>query len=613
MCGLVAISQLGGNVPPHAFQTAMACIAHRGPDGEGQVFRRNGRLSMGHRRLALFAPGRAGDQPMVAPWGDTIIFNGSLYNYPEVRAELQGLGYPFHSDSDTEVLLAAWHAWGEQALGRFNGTWAFVLHEASSDRLIISRDRLGVRPLYACCAPDRLVLASEVRAVVAAAELPVSINREMAFDFLSLGLTDHHHKTLIDGVVQVPAGALWIQQADGHVEHRQYHHWPDVEPDLTAGQVAARLPALLRQATALRLRAHVPVAAQLSGGVDSGSVAWALGQHDFNGGSTFLGLFGYGYQAGGEAFDEIPRARTTWQKVAPHVPFHEIRVDPTPTMDDLESFLWAQELPVGTPSPLAGLRLYRAMRRAGATVALAGDGSDELFAGYTRRYLPVLLRDALRGGDWRRAKALWGNDELTSAGALARLAWSLPHTMLHLLMDRRPHMMALQDDFRNDLRPRLRSLADHQRQPLSMMRLSDVQGGLLGQVLRYADRNAMAAGMESRSPFLDHRIAELAMRLPMSEKVGPRGGKQPVRLAMASLLPPEVIEGPKNRGLGHAEQFRIGALPLSDVLTDLPRGADEFINAPRLADALRRAPADPRLWWPVCFLLWLRQVEQHWP
>ncbi|WP_052588847.1 asparagine synthase (glutamine-hydrolyzing) [Magnetospirillum gryphiswaldense] len=598
---------------PHRLDLAMACVAHRGPDGEGRVSRRHGRLIMGHRRLSIFDPGAGGHQPMLGPSGDCLVFNGCIYNYLELRSELIALGHGFRTGSDTEVVLAAWREWGEAAFSRFNGTWALALHDAASDRLVISRDRLGVRPLYMFRQPGRMILASEIRAVVAASGQPVRVDAVQAFDFLSLGLSDHQDRTMVDGITQVPAGALWVEDSQGALTRRRYHDWPEPLPAPEAAQAIKHLPRLLTSATGLRLRAHVPVAAQLSGGMDSGAVAWAIGSQAQSMTAPFLGFFSYGYDRGGEEYNEIQAARQTRDHVAAAASFHEVRVDPTPSLDDIEAFLAAQEVPVSTPSPVAGLRLYRAMRKAGAVVALTGDGSDELFAGYTRRYLPVAWRDAVRSGALAEGWDYWSSPELHWRDGLARLVWSLPFPALSALMARRTHMAVLTDDFRLSHDDRLRDLAVRQSLPLAELGRVDAQGGALSQILRYADRNAMAVGMESRSPFLDYRVAELAMRLPMTLKVSGRGGKLPLRDAMAPFLPPRVIGGAKNRGLGHAEQFRVGSLDLGDLLAEPPKAASEMINAGRLARALRQHPSDPRLWWPVCFLLWLRQVERQWP
>lgn len=613
MCGIVVASMKNSLVEAHRVDLAMGCVAHRGPDGEGRVSLRGGRLVMGHRRLSIFDPGPNGHQPMLGAGGDCLVFNGCIYNYPELRTELITLGHDFRTDSDTEVILAAWREWGEAAFARFNGTWALALHDAASDRLVISRDRLGVRPLYMFRRPGQMILASEIRAVVAARGQPVQVDTVQAFDFLCLGLSDHEDRTMVDGIVQVPAGALWVEDGQGALSRRRYHEWPEPLPEAEAAETIKHLPNLLTSATSLRLRAHVPVAAQLSGGMDSGAVAWAIGSQTEAMTAPFLGFFSYGYDGGGAEFDEIDAARQTRDHVAAGAGFHEVLVDPTPSRADIEAFLTAQEVPVSTPSPVAGLRLYRAMRQAGAIVALTGDGSDELFAGYTRRYLPVAWRDAVRSGAFGPGWDYWSSPELRWRDGVARLSWSLPFPVLAAMMARRTHMAVLRDDFRRAHDDRLRDLAVRQNLPLAELGRVDAQGGALAQILRYGDRNAMAVGMESRSPFLDYRVAELAMRLPMTLKVSGRGGKLPLRDAMAPFLPARVIAGAKNRGLGHAEQFRVGGLDLADLLAEPPKAAADIIDTARLSAALRRYPNNPRLWWPVCFLLWLRQVERQWP
>lgn len=612
MCGIIVIAATGRPVQPACMDRALARLAHRGPDGQGLAWRWDGRLGLGHRRLTIFGPGPAGDQPMESPRGDLLVFNGSLYNYVELRAQLAGLGHVFRTDSDTEVILAAWAEWGQGAFARFNGTWALVLHDHDSDRLVVSRDRLGVRPLYWCRHDGATVFASEVRAVVAATGMTVRVDPDLAFDFLALGQSDHLERTMVEGVAAVPAGALWVLDRQGRLETSRYHTWPAADPALDAETAARALPDLLLDATRLRLRAHVPVAAQLSGGLDSGAAAWAVGRLAARAEAPFLGFFAYGYDGSAAEFDEIGAAIATRDHVAPDLPLHQVRVAPTPTMDDLGAFLRAQELPVSTPSPLAGLRLYRAMRQAGAVVALTGDGSDELFAGYTRRYLPVAWRDALLAGQWGAAWRWWRSPHLGWRAAAARLAWSLPRPLFRAMMARRPHMAVLAGDFAGDHGGRLDELIRLQTLSLDQLGPRDAQGGQLSQILRYADRNAMACGMESRSPFLDWRVADLAMRLPMAAKVTPLGGKMVLRQAMRPHLPARVHGGAKNRGLGHAEQFRVAALPLAGLLAEPPAAARDFVDVPRLAQALRRHPGDPLLWWAVCLLLWLREVEDTW-
>ncbi len=614
MCGILALISRSRPVEPLRVQAALARMAHRGPDGTGWISRWDGRLALGHLRLAIFDTGPDGAQPMIHPaTGDAIVFNGSIYNFRELRAELEDAGHVFLTRTDTEVVLAAWRHWGAGAFERLNGTWALALHDVASDSLVISRDRLGVKPLYLLDNPDGMTFASEARAVLRAAGHRARINERAAFDFLTLGLSDHRGQTMLDGVVEVPPGALWRLARGGAVARGAFHAWPSVDESLTGDDVAGVLPDLLLDATALRLRSDVPVAAQLSGGMDSGTVAWAIGRWHRSITAPFVGFFTYGYHAGSAGeLDETADAAETHRFVAEDTPLTFLRVDPTPSRPDLETFIDAQELPVNTPSPIAGMRLYAAMRAAGAKVVLTGDGGDEMFGGYTRRYVPVAIRDALSARHFGRAVGLARLPDASMGDVIARMAWEMPSPVLRAVFRRRLHVGVMRGDFWDDGRDRLDDLIDIQRTRLGEIGALDVTRTILPQILRFADRNSMHSGVESRSPFLDHRIADLAMRLPMAAKVGREGGKLPLRRAMASRLPPRVIRGAKCRGLGHAEQCQIGALSFSHLFRHPPESTRPFVDAAKLEDAIRRHPKDMRLWWPLCLLMWADRMESHW-
>jgi len=612
MCGLVALARWPGMADPRRLDAALAHLAHRGPDAKGQSSHWGGRLLLGHRRLSIFDTGPQAHQPMVDPQtGDSLIFNGAIYNYPELREELQRLGAHFRTGSDTEVILAAWRHWKHDAFRRFNGMWALVLHDVASDCLYVSRDRLGVKPLYCFKSATTLAIASEIKAVLAASAAPVSIDPAAALDFLMLGLVDHRPSSLFEGVVEVPPGSLWCVQPDGFIERKRFHDWPEINPELGLSDVTEALPALLENAVSLRLRSDVPLAAQLSGGMDSGSIAWAVGrQRDALG--QFLGFFSYGYKdSAGLLHDETAAARLTQEHVAQGLPLRIVTAPAVPTLEELQKLISTQQLPVATPSILAGWRLFRAMGEAGAKVVLTGDGSDELFAGYTKRYLPLALRQSLGDLDIRKALSLFGGGHLQAGPAARRLAWSLPWPLLLPMLRRQPHVQTIASDFLAEMDFALRDLVTLQRQPLNVQGPDDIRRILLPQILRYGDRNAMAWGIESRSPFLDYRIAELAMALSTSSKLGASGGKLPLRHAMAARLPDSVVRGQKNRGLGNAEQFQVGKIDMATLLNEPPAGSERFVDITRLREQLRRHPHDLRLWWPVCLLIWMRWMQEE--
>lgn len=608
MCGLLAVLHRRHPVEIERADTALRRLAHRGPDGSGWAEAWDGRLRLGHRRLAILDPGAGGAQPMRdGDTGSVLVFNGAIYNFLELRDELRALGYGFHGDSDTEVILAAWRQWGEAAFPRFNGMWALVLLDGPSDTLVVCRDRLGVKPLYHVDDGSALVFASEAGAALAAVGLPPRPDRLSVFDYLVSGRTDHSGRTFFEGVVEVPPGALWRLGRDGRVQRRRWHDWPDGGGPPPGD---ADLRALVQDATRLRLRADVPTMALLSGGLDSSIIAWAAAQVQ-EPRSRFAGFLSYGYHGGGP-HDETAQAARVAAAVAPGLPHRSLRVDPRPGLDDLDTLLRVQEQPVSTPSALAGLRLYRALAADGIKVALTGEGADELFAGYTRRYASLMVRQDLRQGRLAAALRLLRSPHASLGLVRNRLVWDLPLPLLgHLLRRHRVNVAVMAEPFWRDMAFRLPDwLAEHRR-PLAEVLRDDVGRSLLPMVLRYGDRNGMAAGIEVRAPFLDVRLVELAMRLVPAAKLSAAGGKLPLRRAFAGQLPPEVIAAPKLRGLGMAEQFQVGHLDLRDLLAAPPAAAAGYLDLPRLRRALARRPDDPLLWWPVCLLLWLARLERE--
>lgn len=601
MCGILAVLDRRKPMADAPLRAALTSMAHRGPDGEGMQFVWEQRLFLGHRRLGIFDPGAGGHQPMQDPaTGNWLIFNGALYNYLELRAELEALGHRFQSQSDTEVLLLAWRQWGTAALPRFNGMWAIVLFDAQADRLYISRDRLGVKPLYWADTGDRLAFGSECRAVAQAAALPLTPDPQMVHDFLLLGLSDHRPNSFFKGILCVPPGSLWSINRDGHIDQARFHDWR------TTPAPVMPLRELLADATALRLRADVPSALLLSGGLDSAIVAWAAQQASADKPDQIIA---YGY-AGGGPHDETERARQTAAALGLGDRLTEIRVAPTPPRPALTQMIARQQQPVNTPSVIAAFRLYQHLRGQGLTVALTGEGSDELFGGYTRRYLPLMLRDALRRGRLGTAWHLARSGHCSPGIFAGRLAWDLPAVALRrILRWQRPHIRCVSPGFWQQSQPWFDDLVAGQRRSLAEQLQEDPLRGVLPYALRFADANGMAWGVEVRSPFLDWRVAAAALALDPSEKLSVRGGKQILRRTFADVLPAAVTETPKTHGLGMAEQFTVGAMDLTDLFTDPPAHAAEFLDLPRLQTEIAAHPTDLKLWWPVCLLLWLRWLE----
>lgn len=603
MCGILALLDRLGPVDEATAQSALDRMAHRGPDGAGNRIEWENHLFLGHRRLGIFDPGLGGHQPMLDPeTGSWLIFNGALYNYLELRAELEALGHRFTFASDTEVLLIAWRQWGVEALPRFNGMWAFVLFDAKADKLYISRDRLGVKPLYWADTGSKIVFASDCTAVARAAGITLEPDPLMVHDFLTLGLTDHRPNSFFKGILCLPPGSLWSISRNGSIARGRFHDWH------TTPAPTMPLKDLLLDAAALRLRADVPGGLLLSGGLDSAITAWAAKQAVT---SKLERILVYGYQGGGP-HDETERARLTAEALGLTDRLEEICVDPTPPASLLEDVIARQQQPFNTPSIVASFRLYREMRAQGLTVALTGEGADELFGGYTSRYIPLMLRDTLRKGHLKAAWRLLRSPHCSRRALVSRLIWEAPVALVRRAMRvLRPHVRSLAPAFWRLSKSWFPDLATRQRLSLADQLQSDPVTNLLPQALRFADANGMAWGVEVRSPFLDWRVVAAALALDPDEKLSTAGGKQILRKLFAKDLPPAIIEARKTHGLGMAEQFSVGAIDLADLFARPPARAAEFLDIPRLGAEVKARPNDPTLWWPVCLLLWLRWLESE--
>ncbi|HEX2137904.1 MAG TPA: asparagine synthase (glutamine-hydrolyzing) [Microvirga sp.] len=619
MCGILAVQVFEGSAPWELALKALDSLRHRGPDdagllGVGQDGRRvaigePARIILGHRRLSILDLSSAGHQPMVCrTTGNTLVFNGEIYNFLELRQQLQAEGASFRSDSDTEVILEAWRLWGEAAFARFNGMWAMVLYDAQSGDLVISRDRLGVKPLYFACDAASATFASEIRAVRIANRVEFRVNDGIAFDFLVGGMVDHEEETFFKGVVSIPAGALWRLRRSGNMVRRSYHSWP--EPGEVAAADAGRLRDLIESAVALRLRSDAPTVSLLSGGLDS-SIVTAIAARCGNLPRTrFEGAFTYGYRGDDAArFDETAQAERTLRSVAPDLRHTVVRVDPVPDSDTLRQVVAIQEQPFSTPSLIAHYRMYRAIREHGYKVVVNGEGSDELMAGYIRQYLNRLIRDLVRTLRFNRAVELLRSPHADIRLVLNRLAWDLPSAVLHpLLRTLRPNVGVLAGEFWRQNADRLDRVRSFYRQSVAERLRGDVLRTNLPQILRYADRNSMGHGVEVRSPFLDYRVIEYGFRVPLDAKLGAEGGKLLLRKAFAGIVPEEVRTRQKALGFGQAEQFNFLQAG-RESFSNIPEEAGAFLDLGRLRRVVEGGTAHTNFWMPVCFVHWLAHVR----
>ncbi|MDA0321734.1 MAG: asparagine synthase (glutamine-hydrolyzing) [Verrucomicrobia bacterium] len=492
---------------------------HRGPDDDG-VFT-DVHVSLGHRRLSILDLSSAGHQPMAYD-NDTlwIVHNGEIYNFQELRTELDQLGHRFRSGTDTEVILAAYHAWGADCVRRFSGMWAFCIYDPARRSLFCSRDRFGIKPFYYFHEGKRFAFASEIKAL-RLHDRPRVLNRHAAFDFLVNGMVDHGVETFYEGIHQLrPAHNLHVDLDAGTMNLACYYEPPSGRSD--PAELADRLSAAVNS----HMISDVPVGSCLSGGLDSSAIVAlaSRGRDDFH---TFSAEYGADTGSHNE--------KKHIDRMAEHLPLHRHTIEPSAESlaHDLEAVLEVQDEPMLSSSPYAQYKVFELARQHGIPVLLDGQGADETLWGYHSAqgiFLGLLLRALHVRTFLRNVPAHW------SRRALPYLAFPmLPRGWIERYYRRKPLYFALRERARDYplYVPRIESMADYTRLWMTETNLP--------QLLRYEDRNSMAHSIESRVPFLDHDFVEYVTQLPDHEKLGTKATKQIMRTAMSPILPEEIV------------------------------------------------------------------------
>lgn len=556
MCGLTGLFRCEDRGVSAADLDAMTeLVRHRGPDGSGRVFldttgpalaetppAGSWRVALGHRRLKILDLSDAALQPMTIGDGLWLVYNGEVYNYLELRAELESEGHRFRTSGDTEVILAAWAQWGPSCFGRFCGMWGLLLIDGRRRRAILCRDRLGIKPLYLWAGDGFLAVVSELKQLTALGGVTLAANGDALGEYLDTGYEDPD-RCFLAGVRPVPAGT-WIEiDLDTLAVGEPVSYWHPERVTSTISDPATAADAFaeaLRGAVALHLRSDVPVGCALSGGLDSSAVA-ALIQEGAPASGARLLTFTARFP--GSSVDEGAQVERTAAALGTRSHFVEPR--PEKLLAELDRFVWSHDEPVGSLSQYAGFCVARLTRAHGVPVVLNGQGGDEVLGGYWQSYL-MYLRQLGRGGHVvELARHLLG---ALLPGGNRELLRQLPILGRRYLHRRRATAG----------RPRatdeLMGLDERARRLFEIRRLH------LPRLLKWDDRNFMAFSVEGRYPFLDHRLIELC--LSFRPKTLYRAGwtKMPLRRGLAGVLPEEVrrrriklgFETPQERWLAGA-------------------------------------------------------------
>ncbi|MEE9230499.1 MAG: asparagine synthase (glutamine-hydrolyzing) [Acidobacteriota bacterium] len=628
MCGIVGVLDYAG---PGTLNEAILSrmrdtMQHRGPDDEGVYVSPDGRVGLGHRRLAILDPSSAGRQPMSTPDGRYwVTYNGEIYNFMELRSELESRGYQFRSRSDTEVLLALYADEGPKMLHRLRGMFAFGIWDGLTRRLWLARDRIGIKPLYYTTHAGRFLFASEIKALLAFPGIHRAVDVEGLYHYLSF-LCTPTPGTLFTGIRKLRPGYTLTVEPDGSAREEQYWDvFDDVVPVQGAdiNDLAERLLGLLRDAVRYRMVSDVPFGVFLSGGIDSSTTVALMAEHMDRPVETFS--VGFEDQ---EDYNEFTYAR----RVSAHfgTNHREVRIGVRDLIGFLPSMIHHQDEPIADPVCVPVHFVAKLAKEHGVTVCQVGEGADELFCGYP--YWGAMLR-AMRWDRWFGQLPL-ALRQLAPLVARA-LRWDGTHSyeVLRRGTARETLFWGGAEGFSEEqkrqlLRPgvldRIGSLTSHgviatyfqqfrERSPLADDHLAwlaylDLRLRLPELLLMRVDKMSMATAVEARVPFLDHEFVAFAMGIPQVVKVPGGDLKHLLKRAVARVLPAEIVSRPKQGfNVPVAEWFLTELGPVvREVLTAFTQEQPYF--DPEYINRLLASRNGTKTWYLLNFALWHR----HW-
>jgi asparagine synthase (glutamine-hydrolysing) len=623
MCGIAGIIRVdGGSVSVPELVAMARAIRHRGPDDAGfaLIDRRSARwqlstcaegspesrsrlpdvrdtpawgadVGLAHRRFSIIDLSAGGFQPFVASDGKTIVvFNGELYNYVELRSELASSGHRFRTSSDTEVLAESYLRWGTDCFRRFNGFWSIAIYDSVRRSVILSRDRFGKKPLYWTRVSDSIYFASEIKSLLEVGDVSLrrAVNIEIACDWMYWGVRDHTSETFFSGIQMVPP-ASWLEVGSAATKEAEpYWSLPRrrlTERQISVAEASSQIRTTLEDAVSMRLRSDVPLAVELSGGMDSSAVA-ALASR-----ASTRPVTSYTIRFEDPEADEEPFARALAERCG--LDYRVLNSPEEEFWPRIGEICALHEEPFHSPNLDAQQSVWCDMRQRGTKVSLGGLGGDEMFAGYPSYFVHAQI-------------------DLWRQGCLGQMVsnywrWTEPRSRFAALSE---SVRAVTFDLRGHLRSRFGGKsAQMAHWPfLGPARELGVPSGL-DNILRAdctitkmyywlvsLDKSSMGVPIETRAPLLDYRLADLAFTLPLGFMVRDGWHKWIFRKAMEPLLPPEVVWRRRKMGLPYPyARFYRESRPIVDVIID--RADNPFID-------LRNREPIYQDWLAIGFLLW---------
>ncbi len=548
MCGIAGLLKRPSTYIPQAvLQKMTTTIGHRGPDDEGTVFLSmtstdksllcsegdtDWTVALGSRRLSILDLSAAGHMPMVYQNTLWCVYNGEVYNFIEVRAELEKQGYTFSSSCDTEVILAAYAQWGPDCFTHFRGMWGLIIFDSRRNEVILCRDRLGIKPLYLWQEADTIAIVSEIKQLLHVPGFVPRLQRSVATEYLQTGY-EISDISFFSDVFPVPAGT-WIKiSLDTLIPSTPQNYWhpEEVQVSITTVKEASRLFAeKLRESVRIHLRSDVPVGCALSGGLDSSTIAALV--HEMQS-SPGIALHTFTSTFSGDRLDERVYADAVVAKIRAEP--HYTTPDPLRFLEELDSFLYMQDEPVGSLSIYAGYCIARLTKEAGIPVTLNGQGGDEILSGYWQSYFLYLRALGEHGHILPLAKHFTG---ALMSGGNPLLLQQVPLVLRRYRARAKPTThLRFRDGESQNTSPILKNVLalDGQKQ-----RVEGVRSLFLPRLLKWDDRNSMAFSVEGRYPFLDHELIELCLSFAPSTLYHHGWTKWPLRVGLKDVLPQQI-------------------------------------------------------------------------
>lgn len=584
MCGIAGIIQSASFYSKNDVLEMTTALSHRGPNGEAYWQNETGNTLLGHRRLSIIDLSEAAAQPMHYLDRYSIVHNGEIYNYIELRHELEKKGYSFKTKSDTEMILAAYDHWEDECVQYFDGMFAFAIWDEKEKELFAARDRFGEKPFYYHFNQEQFFFASEIKALCAAG-IERRTNLKMLFNFITIGYVDNPtqpEETFFENIFKLPAASfLYYNPADKELIIEKY--W-DIDTSIqnkkiTDKEAVEQFSDLFSTSIKRRLRSDVSIGNSLSGGLDSSSIAAMI--HELNKTSP---LTAFTASFPGFEKDESAHAKQVAAKF--NSPHHIVEISDEDMINDWDKLVVCQEEPFGSASVYAQYKVFELAKKNNVTVLLDGQGADEMLAGYYRYYKwywqeLFQKRKLIKSNELKAARELGINEKFDFKNIIAALFPELATVVL----ERQYLVNALrQEDLHKDF-IRMQSREAYYTVPPqyglnSRLYFNTCIHGL-EELLRYADKNSMAHGREVRLPFLSHELAEFIFSLPAHFKIREGWTKWLLRKTIANKLPDEITWRRDKTGFEPPQQNWMQHKKIQEMITEAKKKlvVEKILNA----------------------------------